>query len=231
MTSQIVTSVGRIVWGNPATGLEKKKNNQPVIKDGKTVIEYAFGLAIPKDQFVDVGAAMQAEAAAVFPQGVPQDFSFKTKDGDTDKDGKDRPLCDKVGYAGCYVIACSTEFPIPVFKKNAAGKFAQLQANEIKTGDFVRVQLTINGHGRAPGVTGSKPGLYLNPSMVEHVGYGEEIRGQADPDGVFGGEAPLPAGASATPVASGPPPSAPQAPQSPAAPSAPHGSFPWGPKS
>lgn len=232
MSTQIITPPGRIVWGNPLVGREKKDNNgAPVLKDGKPVLEYQFGLAVPKNLFGELGAAMQAEAQAACPQGIPADFAYKMKDGDTGQDARGNPLSGKPGYAGCYVLACSTTFPIPVYRR-AGDNFEQLTQG-VKTGDFVRAQLTIAGHGRAAGKTGSKAGLYLNPNMVEFLGYGEEIRGQASPDDAFGAPvAALPAGASATPVASGPPPAvAPPAPQAPAAPATPHAAFPWGPKS
>lgn len=241
MSTQLVTPPGRIVWGNPLQGREKKDNNgQRVLKDGKPVLEYQFGLAIPKDQFAEVGAALQAEAQAACPQGVPADFAFKIKDGDTGVDGRGNPLNQKAGYAGHYILACSTEFPIPVYRRNG-GAFEQLTQG-VKTGDYARAQITINGHGRAPGKMGAKPGLYINPNMVEFLGYGEEIRGAANPDDAFGAAVALPAGASATPTASGPPPAGfgqPQAPAfatqppapppPPAAPAEPHSAFPWGP--
>lgn len=233
MSTQIVTPPGRIVWGNPLVGREKKDNaGQRVLKDGKPVLEYQFGLAIPKNLFSELGAAMQAEAQAACPQGIPADFAYKMKDGDTDRDSKGQPLSAKAGYAGCYILACSTEFPIPVYKRNGDA-FEQL-VQGVKTGDFGRAQLTINGHGRAVGKMGAKPGLYINPNMFEFLGYGEEIRGAVNPDAAFGTPAPLPTGASASPVASGPPPSAApfqSAPQAPAAPVQPDNAFPWGPKS
>lgn len=233
MSTQLTTRPGRIVWGNPLQGRPKMKNGQKVTKNGADVIEYTFGLAIPKADFAEIAAAMTAEANAVCPQGIPPDFASKVKDGDTglDKDGK--PLNLKPGYAGCMVIAMSTEYPIPVYKRNGAA-FDQLTQG-VKTGDFARAQVTINGHGRSPGVQGAKPGLYFNPNMVEFLGYGEEIRGAANPDAAFGDAPALPAGASATPTASGPMPSnnaAPQAgqpaPAAPATPAAPHTAFPWG---
>lgn len=228
MSTQVITPSGRIVWGNPLVGREKKDNaGQRVLKDGKPVVEYQFGLAIPKDQFGELAAAMQAEAQAACPQGVPADFAYKMKDGDTGQDAKGGPLSAKPGYAGCFILALSTEFAIPVYKRNGAA-FEQMAAG-LKTGDYVRAQVTINGHGRAAGKMGAKPGLYINPNMVEFLGYGEEIRGSASPDDVFSTPAPTPAGASAAPVASGPFPSAPQAP-APSTPPAPHTSFPWGPK-
>lgn len=233
MTTKIVTPVGRVVWGNPLIGRPKKDDNgQPVLKDGVQVIEYQFGLAIPKSAFAEVGQAIGAEAAAACPQGVPADFSYKTKDGDTGVDGRGQPLSAKPGYAGCFVLSCSTTFPVPVYQRNGSA-FVQLTQG-VKTGDFIRAELTINGHGRKPGKVGSKPGVYLNPNQVELVGYGEEIRGGANPDDAFGAAAELPAGASATPTTSAPFPGAPaappvaQTPATPAAPPAPNTAFPWG---
>lgn len=235
MSTKVITPVGRIVWGNPLVGRPKKDNNgQPVLKDGKQVTEYQFGLAIPKDAFGALWSAMEAEAKAACPQGIPGDFAYKFKDGDTATDSKGMPLRDKPGYAGCCVIAMSTEFPIPVFRREG-GSFRQM-SDGVKTGDFVRAEITINGHGRAPGKTGAKPGLYLNPNQVEFVGYGDEIRGSLNPEDAFGEAAALPAGASLTPTASGampqtPAPFAPPAPQAPQAPVQPHQAFPWGGKS
>jgi len=240
LSTKVVTPPGRIVWGNPLQPRPKKdNNNQPVVKDGKAVLEYQFGLAIPKDQFAALGAVFQAEAAAISgQQGIPADFAWKIKDGDTGVDRKGAPLRDKQGYAGCFVIAVSTEYPIPVFKRNG-NAFEQLTQG-VKTGDYVRAELTVNGHGRAPGKNGAKPGLYLNPNMVELVGYGDEIRGAANPEDAFGQAASMPQGASATPTASGPMPSGGASPfaASPPAPAAqpqqpavePHTGFPWGGK-
>lgn len=231
MSTQLITGVGRIVWGNPLQSRPKEKNGQKVLKDGVQVVEYTFGLAIPKGEFGELGGAMQVEATAVCPQGIPPDFSYKMKDGDTGLDKNGGPLNVKPGYAGHYVLALSTEYPIPVYRRNGA-TFEQMSSG-VKTGDYVRVQLTINGHGRQPGVTGAKPGLYLNPNQVEFLGFGEEIRGSIDPNAAFGAApAPaLPPGASATPTvsAAAPFPGAPPAqPQQPAAPPTPHAGFPWG---
>lgn len=242
MSTKVVTPPGRIVWGNPLEGRPKQKNGQPVLKDGKQVIEYAFGLAIPKADFgvaqpnqtMSLAQALQAEAAAACPQGVPNDFSYKIKDGDTANDGQGRPLRDKPGNAGCYILSLSTEYPIPVFKAEGAG-FVQLTQG-VKTGDFCRVEVQLNGHGRDPKVMGSKPGLYANPTMVEFLGFGEEIRGgAADPSAAFGARVALPPGASATPVATHAAPAVSNGPfnttppqEAPPAPVQPNSPFPWG---
>ena len=234
MSTQLTTPVGRIVWGNPLVGREKMKNGQKVLKDGKPVIEYSFGLAIPKADFGPIAAAMEAEAKAACPQGIPPSFAWKVKDGDTGVDKNGQPLNLKPGYPGHMVIALTTEFPIRVFQRNG-NEFPQMTGG-VKTGDYCRAQITIRGHGAQPGVVGAKAGLYMNPDMVEFLGYGEAITTQANPAEAFGQPVTLPPGASATPTASGPmPTAAPQAapapapaPSAPTAPAAPHTTFPWG---
>lgn len=229
MSTKITTPVARIVWGNPTIGRPKKDDSgKPVTKDGQPVIEYSFGLAIPKGEFGPVGDAMQAEAVAVCGAGqpIPSEFAFKMKDGDTDKDKKGNPLNLKPGYAGCYVVACNTEIPVRCYKHDGS-KWVQV-TDGIKTGDFGRAELQIRGHGAKPNARGSKPGLYINPDQFVLDGYGDAIVNAANPDDAFGaGPVALPAGASATPNASAPMPPA----TTPAAPVAPHTGFPWGNKS
>lgn len=246
MSTQHTTAVGRLVWGNPFTARDVKDGQGKVVngQDGKPLQEYSFGLSIPKSECAAIFAVMGAEAAAACPGGIPANFAWKYKDGDTN-DANGKPYSAREGYAMCAVFSFNTRFPVPVFQRQGSGLVQLTQG--VKTGDFVRVAVTIDGHGAKPGVMGSKAGLYLNPTMVELVGYGEAILRGADPDDVFATPAALPAGASATPVASGPmaapqapqaapqppgfPPQAPAAaPTAPAAPPQPHATFPNGPQ-
>ena len=231
MATQFTSPVGRLVWGNPLNPKQKEKDGRKLTKDdGSPILVYEFGLAIQKSEFKPVGDAMAAEAKALFPNGPPPNFAYKMKDGDKDVDSKGAPLRDKPGRAGCYILACSTEYPVRCFQ-NQGGALVQITQG-IKTGDFIRAQLNINGHAADPHTKGSKAGLYINPNMVELVGYGEAIATGPDPSQAFAQPAALPAGASATPTAQGPLPSGnpPQAnaPEQPASPPAPHTSFPWG---
>ena len=206
MTVEHLTAGGRIVWGNPAEMRVQKdqRTKQPKIgKDGKPVEQCAFGLAIPKAEFGATWAAMQQAAAMVYPNGVPSGFSWKFKDGDgVDRQGK--PYNTREGYAGCYVLTISTTTFAPPIYKFENGAYRQLNANEIKTGDFARVSLILKGN--APTDPSHTPGLYVNPKGVEFLGYGQEIiNGGGDPDEMFGGApAPVPAGASAVPISSAP---------------------------
>ena len=203
MTVEFVTSVGRIVWGNPAKSTIKKDQNtkQPVIRDGKQVEQWAFGIAFPKAEFGQyVLPYLQQAVAAVFPHGVPPAFSWKIKDGDgVDRQGK--PYNTREGYAGNYILTVSTEAFAPPIYKNEGGRYRQMAENEIKTGDYVVVKLNVKAN--QPTNASHTPGLYINPMGIEHVGYGQEILGSsADPDEMFGGRTyQLPPGASAAPVA------------------------------
>lgn len=211
MTTEFVTPPGRIVWGNPARAAKKtdQKTKQPILRDGKQVEQWAFGLAIPKESFLrDVWPLLQQESATVFPNGVPPQFSWKFKDGDSiARDGK--KYSDREGYAGHYVLNISTEAFAPPIYKNEGGRYRQLEAHEIKTGDFVVAKLMIKAN--LPTNATHTPGLYVNPVGIELIGYGAEIVSvNANPDEMFGGRTyQLPPGATATPVA---PPGAPAAP-------------------
>lgn len=203
MTVEFVTSVGRIVWGNPARATTKKdqKTNQPIMRDGQPVQQWVFGIAFPKAEFQQyVLPYLQQAVGAVFPHGVPPQFSWKIKDGDG-VDRKGKPYREREGYAGNFVLTISTEAFAPPIYKNEGGRYRQMNENEIKTGDYCVVKLNVKAN--APTNPQHTPGLYINPVGIEHVGYGQEIiASSADPDEMFGGRTyALPPGASAVPQA------------------------------
>jgi len=205
MSKEILSPPGRIVWGNPGKARAKtdSKTGQPVLKDGQPVQQWVFGLAIPKEEFqAHVWPAMAEEIATGFPQGTPPNFSFKYKDGDG-VDHKGVPFSNREGHAGCMILTVATEsFAPPIFKLNPqSGQYDQWPAEQIKTGDYVRVSLSMKVN--VPTNPTHTPGIYVNPQGVEFLGYGEEIHNGPDAQGMFGGQAAaLPQGASATPLAS-----------------------------
>lgn len=203
---EITSPVGRIVWGHPTKGRPKVDVNtkQPILKDGKPVTQWAFGVAFPKADFAAVmWPAMAAEAQKLFPSGqFPQNFAWKYDDGDT-IDSKGKPFNQREGYAGCIVVAISTEsFEPQVTKLIGPGQYQNIPGDQVKCGDFVRVALQIQNHGPKQGAAGSPSGLYMNPRLIEFVGFGSEIFNGPDATQVFGGAAvALPPGASAVPIA------------------------------
>ena len=208
--TEISSSTGRIVWGHPMKLTQRQDNNeQPIFnQDGSPAMGIAFGLAIPKNDFLArEWPAMAGEAGKGFPGGVPGNFSWKMKDGDTDKDRNGNLLSTKEGYAGCFIltITSNTGFPVSTYKWNAqAGRYDQLSENDIKTGDFVSVALRFIVN--IPTKSTHTPSLYVNPQAVELVGYGKALAaGGVDPMKAFGGQQrQLPPGASAAPVSSAP---------------------------
>lgn len=205
MPTELTTSVGRIVWGHPAKARPKTDNKTklPVLgADGQPRQQWAFGVAFDKASFqAGIWPAMAAEAATLFPQGVPPAFSWKWTDGDTvDREGK--PFNIRPGYAGCYVLAISTELQAPPIFKLVNGAYQQMPGEAIKCGDFVSVGLMLKAN--VPTDKTQTPGLYVNPTAIEFVGYGEEIvsANAVDPMATFkGAQHALPPGASATPMA------------------------------
>jgi hypothetical protein len=186
--TDITTPLGRIVWGHPITPQNKtdQQTRQPVKNaNGEVIQQWGFGLAIPKDQFAPVWAAMNAEAAKGYPNGVPGHFSWKIKDGDgIDRQGK--PYNQRAGYAGCYVMQITTELKAPGTFVYENGAYRQLQPTELKTGDYVTCGLNLKVN--VPTNPQHTPGLYINPTSVLLQFLGEKIENSftADPTQVFG---------------------------------------------
>lgn len=203
MPVEFTTPVGRIVWGHPGNARQKTDdNNQPVIRaNGEKALQWAFGVAFTKADFQQyIWPYLAQEAATVFPNGTPPSFSWKMTDGDT-VDSKGIPFANREGYAGCIVLAISTELQAPpIFKFNGT-KYDQVPSEGIKTGDYVAVGLDVRVN--QPTDPKKKSGLYINPKAIELVGYGTQIvsQGAADPMALFkGAQHALPPGASATPI-------------------------------
>lgn len=203
MPVEFSTPVGRIVWGHPSNARQRTDdNNLPVVRaNGEKAMQWSFGVAFTKAEFqAAIWPYLAQEAATAFPNGTPPSFSWKMTDGDT-IDSKGVPFSNREGYAGCIILAISTELQAPpIFKWNGQ-KYDQLPGEAIKTGDYVSVGIDCRVNV-APDAK-KKSGLYINPKAVELVGYGTQIvsQGQADPQALFGGrQHALPPGASATPI-------------------------------
>lgn len=210
MPHEILTPPGRIVWGHPLKPQPKKYMDGPNkgqdVKDasGNPVMQWSFGLAIRKEEFGPIWAAMQAEAMTGYPNGVPQRFSWKIKDCDQ-VDDKGKLYREREGYAGCYVITISSSNFAPSVYKFENGSYRQLTAAEFKTGDWMvaRLQFTLNV---PPSGSTNTPSLYVNPQALEIVGYDKEIVSVGvNPMEAFGGrQYQLPPGVSATPISGAP---------------------------
>lgn len=227
--TDILTPVGRIVAGDVFKANTTDAQGRPLtIKTGpnagQTRTEYYFALAIPKTDptyNTEVLAKLQATAKAGFPtmfdangQCVRPDFAWKIVDGDSTVPNQNNTVpSTKEGYPGHWVLSFKGGFAPKVYSKG--GEAVITDPEQVKRGYYVRVYGSVAANGDT-----QKPGVYLNPSMVELVGYGDEINSGPDGGAIFGGApaANLPAGASATPLAGTPIAQAPAAAPQPVAP-------------
>lgn len=196
MKTEFLTPVGRLVQGDPFEAQTKNKAGQPLVtKSGQPTQRYFIAVAYRKDDPL-FGAFYQklAEVArGSFPQlfnaqgqcSHPR-FSWKLADGDgVDDDGK--PNANKPGFAGHWVVKFSSSFPPKCFHAGRYQPHEQIQdPKAIPRGYYVRVAGTIEGNDDA-----SKPGLYVNLSMVELAGGqpSDMINSGPDASAVFGGTA------------------------------------------
>lgn len=228
------TPLGRLVGGNPA--VEQKMTDfytkQPKLdQSGQEIKEWRCEVAFPKKEFLEqIWPLINQEVSANYPQYANMHpdayenskFSWKVINGDSAScpKGSNVPYNAREGYPGNYIIKIRTTAFAPSIFKYENGAYRQINANEIKTGDYVAVNLNVTCHKENDG------GLYWNPNGFELVGYGKEIKSAAggNPEEMFGRQTyTLPAGASTTPVSSAPvtapmPTAAPMAQLMPAAP-------------
>jgi hypothetical protein len=208
MSKEILTPVGRLVQGNPFKPQTTDAEGRPlVVKSGPNAGQprqsFFIALAVPKTD-PGVNAIIQSildESKVAFPQYfdatgrlIKPDFATKFTDGDSQLPNANglRP-CDREGWKGCWVFKFNNGFAPKCFTKGGASIITN--SEEIKCGYYVRVYASVAGNNSV-----QQPGVYLNFSMVELVGYGEEIKFGPTGD-IFGASpAALPAGASTVPL-------------------------------
>ncbi len=143
-----VTPVGRIVWGSPTKAVQRRDSNNNPMTDqttGAPLMQRAFGLAIQKTEFAEVQAKMVEEVSKLFNSGVPAGFSWKVVDGDG-IDGNGKPYAEREGYAGCMVISISSSLDEGPGVFRYVGQAYVQHGDEVKPGDYVRVQLGLRVH-------------------------------------------------------------------------------------
>lgn len=198
-----VMAQGRIVWsaGDLFKGqkmLDKNTRQPRMNKAGEQMVEYGFGLAVPKTFFTpenmqpgkygEIWVAIHEEAYTLFPnRQIPPGFAMKYKDGDSAIDEKGVPYAQREGYAGHIVFACKTTIPIQYFIYDVASKQNIRVDQGIKVGYHVNVQLSIKAH---PALNGGKAGLYINPLAVQLVKQDKEIISAPSGDQIFGTQMP-----------------------------------------
>jgi len=216
MDRNFLTPVGRLVAGNVFTPNTTDNQGKPLlIKSGPNIgqptQDFFIALAIPKNDpgWPALEAQIKAIGVADFPGGetARPDFAWKIDDGDSTVLNKaNKKNCDKQGYPGHWVIRFGGSFAPQVYSTGATELLTDPE--RIKRGYYIRVYGSCKGNSNP-----QMPSVYLNPSMVEFIGYGEELTSGPDGAAIFGGApvAALPAGASATPLAPATPLAAPVA--------------------
>lgn len=223
------TPLGRLVGGNPAVKQQVTDfyTKQPKLDQaGQPIDEYRCEVAFPKKEFLEqIWPLINQEVSANYPQyaNVHPDqyenskFSWKVINGDSPAcpKGSNVPYNTREGYPGNYIVKIRTSAFAPSIFKFENGAYRKIENNEIKTGDYIAVNLNVTCHKENDG------GLYWNPNGFELVAFGKEIKGSAggNPEEMFGRQTyNLPQGASTMPVSSAPttapmPTAMPQAPQ------------------
>jgi hypothetical protein len=208
MTINLTTPVGRIVQGDLAKAQPVLDNlgKQKLTRDGHPAIQHFISLAIPKTPGhthwaqTDWGKQIYDEGARAHPNFAPHPiFSWKIEDGDSvipNKKGKKN--CDREGFPGHWILKFRSGFLPKTYTTVGWVPNGEnpppIAAEGIRCGYYVQVNCSVAGN------TGESPGVYLNPNMVALSGYGEEIIAGPDASEAGFGAAPLPPGASTTPV-------------------------------
>ena len=218
---------GRIVKGHPLFDRPvTDDNNRPVLdSNNQQKTDRYIAIAIPKNGSTDwkqtewgaqvvQAASDPVEGYTAAEQSSPV-FSWKIVDGDSEvPNRKGNAPKDQEGFPGHWVIHLTTALPYAVY---ANGDYAVpvTDKNEIKTGDFARIYVSVKGNKPA-----KTPGVYINPRMAEITRAGQQIVSDNLPSAasVFGDgqstSSPL-AGAITPPPAPNTPPPAPAAPATP----------------
>lgn len=216
MARKLTTPIMRMVQGSMQMRQARDDDNNPKFDDdGKPVMVWFFAGAIAKDnpEWGPFWGEMYTEARTSFPhlcnaagEITHPKFSWKYQDGDgVDKNGKS--VADKPGFAGHHIIKFSTQIEPKCFPANDLSTMAQLQDPHkiIKPGHYIRVRVFCNGNGVDTSKGSRVPGLYMNPEIILHEGYGPEIITGEDPKEAFAQAAAYrPAGMSAAPVGAAP---------------------------
>jgi hypothetical protein len=188
---------GRLVQGDVFTPQTLDMKGRPMTdKNGNPKVQYFCAVAVAKDA-PDLGTAyqgIQSVAMSSFRNGETNrpTFAWKIVDGDLPENAQ------KEGFPGHYVFRFTSGFPFRVVSKGAARPI--VDQNEVKRGYYVRMFFTVAGNGDP-----QKPGVYLNGSIVELLGYGPEITAGPDAFALIAGagQAYVPAGAMTTPIGGG----------------------------
>ncbi len=178
--TEILTPVGRLVMGHC---FKKQEYDEPKLiktgpRAGQEREEYFVGIAISKTNpgckkliMSILDTARQAWPKLFDENGKCklEDFAYKFSNGDSEKPDKNGNIpCEREGFKDCYIFKFTTGFKPRVYHKG--GQKLVTDEDSIKKGYYIRVAGNVKGNDSK-----QSPGLYLNHTAIEFVGYGEEI--------------------------------------------------------
>ncbi len=202
--TEITFPIARLVQGSLTEPNTKDADGNPLLvkngpDKGQARLDYFFAIAIPKSGKPwweePWGQTIYQVGYAAFGQAANSTaFAWKIKDGDSQvPNSKGNKPCDQEGFPGHWVLSLSSGFPPTVYNANGSAQLADPKV--VKPGHYIQVAATISSNESQ-----TKPGIYLNHSMVAHSGYGIEIQLKRDASKAGFGQGPAPAGMSAVPM-------------------------------
>ncbi len=214
-SSNFLTGIGRIVQGDPFTAQTTNGKGEPLliksgVNAGKPTQKFWIKVAFSKNDpsFTAFWQGIVSEARRLMPQYFnPQGecihprFAWKCMDGDgVDSNGNSNAT--KEGFPGHWIIGFASNYAPKCYPKGKYDPAFQLtDPNSIKRGYYVRVSGTIGAN--IPADQTDVPGVFLNLSIVELMGFGQEIVSGPNAQEILGGAPPpvyIPQGMSETPL-------------------------------
>jgi hypothetical protein len=195
---------GRLVMGSLIEKVIKDQKGQPIPLEKQ---QYFFGIAVPKNApgVTEIINSLWTLAAtdygnvplvmAQVNQGLgAQSFAWKISDGDVpnyDDKGQLRPVLDH--HKGCFIFKFKTSYVISACDDQGI----DIGLDKIKVGDYVDLLFNAQINGNLDHTAG----IYLNPTHIRRLGYGEAIVTGVSASRAFAGRAAvIPPGATAMPT-------------------------------
>lgn len=205
--TNFTTPVGRLVGGSLYEPQDKDADGKPLlIKNGpnvgKPTQRFWLPFAVRKGaeqhwNQTPLGQIIWKAGQEAFPQSFTHPtFAWKVVDGDSQVPNKrGRKPADNEGYPGHWVFMFGGSFAPKVVAVEGGAVVEHKEPDFVKPGYFIEIMGSVSGNGSQ-----QTPGVYLNYTAVCMRAFGEEIQSGPDLSQAGFGQAPLPPGASVTPV-------------------------------
>jgi len=205
-----VSPIGRLVQGHPMEVQTKDMQGRPMVdRAGQPKQQIFFALAFAKSdpEWLTLYTLIKSVAKENFPNlfdaagnCTAPAFSWKIVDGDSTAPNQAGNVPAQTdGFPGHYVVSFKTSFEIGCYREK--GTQPIIDKNAIYRGCYLRVAGSVDGNGDT-----LKPGVFINPSVVNYEADGERIVTGPDAAAIFGGKTEATPPPTAAPVT--PPPTA-----------------------